>query len=71
LQLIPMPTGAAAQSAEMRIHAALRKSHPHAVIPTGQMGHLINVTSELYATDLALEIADRLDALRAAQGQAA
>jgi hypothetical protein len=71
LQLIPMPTGAAAQSAEKRIHAALRKSHPQAVIPTAQMGHLINVTSELYATDIAVEIAGHLDALRTAQGQPA
>lgn len=52
LLTVAMPTGRAAQSLEKRMHGALKRTHPDAIIPPEQYREHLRVKSEIYEARL-------------------
>ncbi len=65
LQVVPMPSGAAALRTEKRLHAALRRRCPWAVLPAERFRGVINVKTEIYDAALEPILLAALDAVKA------
>lgn len=64
-RVIPTPTGHEAMRREKRLHVALRKAHPGAVLEPQEFANQVNVLSELYDASIEPQIMALLDDVEA------